>query len=197
MTFIRLLLVLVIVALAQPALAQDEEVSERKWVLNGYVKDLVTFNIVKDNPILGDEVLIDNLVHNRINFKWYPTANFSAVLELRNRLFHGDLVKILPNYSEFIDVNNDFFDLSANVVDRNNVVLHTMIDRLYIQWNKADWEVKLGRQRINWGTNLVWNPNDLFNAYSFFDFDYEERPGADAFENPEVYWFCFQYRIGH
>ena len=26
----------------------------------------------------------------------------------------------------------------------------------------------------------MWNPNDLFNAYSFFDFDYEEKPGSDA-----------------
>lgn len=37
-----------------------------------------------------------------------------------------------------------------------------------------------GRQRINWGINLVWNPNDLFNAFSYMDFDYEERPGSDA-----------------
>ena len=28
--------------------------------------------------------------------------------------------------------------------------------------------------------NLVWNPNDLFNAFSYIDFDYEERPGSDA-----------------
>lgn len=27
---------------------------------------------------------------------------------------------------------------------------------------------------------MVWNPNDIFNAYSFFDFDYIERPGSDA-----------------
>jgi hypothetical protein len=39
----------------------------------------------------------------------------------------------------------------------------------------------LGRQRIAWGTNLVWNPTDLFNPYSVLDFDYEERPGVDAF----------------
>jgi hypothetical protein len=26
----------------------------------------------------------------------------------------------------------------------------------------------------------VWNPNDIFNTYNFFDFDYPERPGADA-----------------
>ena len=37
-----------------------------------------------------------------------------------------------------------------------------------------------GRQRVNWGVNLVWNPNDVFNTFSYFDFDYEERPGTDA-----------------
>ncbi|MEZ4920495.1 MAG: hypothetical protein R2792_15440 [Saprospiraceae bacterium] len=30
------------------------------------------------------------------------------------------------------------------------------------------------------GVALLWNPNDLFNAYNFLDFDYEERPGNDA-----------------
>ena len=38
----------------------------------------------------------------------------------------------------------------------------------------------IGRQRINWGQTFVWNPNDLFNSYSYFDFDYEEKPGSDA-----------------
>ena len=38
----------------------------------------------------------------------------------------------------------------------------------------------VGRQRINWGQNLIWNPNDIFNAYNFFDFNYVERPGSDA-----------------
>jgi hypothetical protein len=26
----------------------------------------------------------------------------------------------------------------------------------------------------------VWNPNDLFNAFDYLDWDYEERPGSDA-----------------
>ena len=33
---------------------------------------------------------------------------------------------------------------------------------------------------VNWGVNLAFNPNDLFNAYSLVDFDYQERPGVDA-----------------
>lgn len=27
---------------------------------------------------------------------------------------------------------------------------------------------------------MAWNPNDWFNTYNYFDFDYEERPGTDA-----------------
>jgi hypothetical protein len=58
--------------------------------------------------------------------------------------------------------------------------LNSTIDRANVEFNKGKWNVRLGRQRINWGINLAWNPNDLFNAYNFVDFDYQERPGTDA-----------------
>lgn len=28
--------------------------------------------------------------------------------------------------------------------------------------------------------NNAWNPNDVFNGYNMFDFDYEERAGVDG-----------------
>ena len=59
-------------------------------------------------------------------------------------------------------------------------MLHSVFDRLYVNYATEKWDVRLGRQRINWGLNLIWNPNDLFNALNFLDFDYEERPGTDA-----------------
>jgi hypothetical protein len=65
-------------------------------------------------------------------------------------------------------------------VDEQTLVVHSVIDRLQLQYAKNNWDVRLGRQRINWGINNTWNPNDLFNAYNFLDFDYEERPGTDA-----------------
>ena len=154
--------------------AQDEQ-EERKLAASGYLKDMVTFQFFG-----SDSTYIDNLVHHRLNLVWYPSENLTAKLEFRNRLFTGDLVQALPNYDQLVDVNNDYLDLSVFPVNRRKVKLHSMIDRGFVQWNKNDWEVTLGRQRLNWGMNLVWNPNDLFNNYSFFDFDYEERPGSDA-----------------
>jgi hypothetical protein len=47
-----------------------------------------------------------------------------------------------------------------------------------MNYNKL--QIRIGRQRINWGQTFVWNPNDIFNAYSYYDFDYVERPGSDA-----------------
>jgi len=58
--------------------------------------------------------------------------------------------------------------------------LNTTIDRLWFQATTGKLVTTVGRQRINWGQNLVWNPNDIFNVYSYFDFDYAERPGSDA-----------------
>ncbi len=49
-----------------------------------------------------------------------------------------------------------------------------------MKWTRDKFELTIGRQRINWGTNLVWNPNDIFNAFNYFDFNYIERPGSDA-----------------
>lgn len=151
-----------------------QESEEKKLVFKGYLKNMGSFNY------FNNDLWIEDLTHNRLNLAWYPNKNFSAFVEFRNRLLIGDFVSDIPNYNQIIDSNNDFFDLSANLIDSKSALLNVMADRAYIQWNKNDWEIKIGRQRINWGVNLAWNPNDWFNAYSFFDFDYEERPGSDA-----------------
>ena len=60
------------------------------------------------------------------------------------------------------------------------MILATSVDRLNLEYHRGAFSATLGRQRINWGQSFAWNPNDIFNAYSFFDFDYEEKPGSDA-----------------
>ena len=163
--------------------AQDDY-KDPKWAFRGYLKNMSTFSW---SPYLGDTLWYDNLTHNRLNLAWYPTENISFYVEMRNQLFTGASVKNVPGYGELVNNNDSFFNLkgdvfafSWNAIDNENAVLNLMIDRFFLQWAKNNWEVKLGRQRINWGVNVAWNPNDWFNAYSFFDFDYEERPGSDA-----------------
>ena len=178
-------LVYIITFLYFPVLIFAQEEKPKNWTLDGYVKTLQTVIINNiEVPQLGFDTtlfLVDNLVHNRLNFKWFMNENWTFKADLRTRLFYGELVKNTPNYGELVgDANNDFMDLSLLLVDQPSFVAHTMLDRLYFEYVKDNWEIRFGRQRINWGINTVWNPNDIFNAFSFTDFDYEERPGSDA-----------------
>jgi hypothetical protein len=156
-------------------------VQESKITLNGYVKDLQMYYSPEIFlPGAPPDDLWSNTLHNRLNFKWYTSSKLTTVVEVRNRLIFGNLVKDFPIYKSTVDVDNGLVDLSWTLAQDNSWFLHSMIDRAYLDYSSGKWQVKLGRQRVNWGVNLVWNPNDIFNSFSYFDFDYEEKPGTDA-----------------
>ncbi|MDA3927488.1 MAG: hypothetical protein PF541_00920 [Prolixibacteraceae bacterium] len=152
--------------------------------IDGYVKDMQGIYIFeKAIPSMnGEEIntLSYNLVHNRLNFKLYPTNNLTLTLELRSRVFSGKLLEQIPGYASIVASDNGLIDLSWNLVEEDKYFINTAIDRIYIDYTIGNFQLRAGRQRINWGINLVWNPNDIFNAFSYIDFDYEERPGSDA-----------------
>ncbi len=122
----------------------------------------------------------ENLLHNRLNFKCFISDNLTFAAEFRNRLFTGDMVRIGDYYSGLIGKDEGFLDMSWNLCSEMSFLVNTTVDRLWIDFNFHRFQLTAGRQRINWGQTFVWNPNDVFNAYSFFDFDYVERPGSDA-----------------
>jgi hypothetical protein len=155
----------------------SQEKKPKNWELSGYVKQLQSTIFIEDE----EDYLLDYLLHNRLNYEWRPGNAWTFSAELRTRLFLGDQIKLTDDYADLIDEgSNDFADLSLRLIDRRDYLLHSYFDRFYLEYAKDDLEIRVGRQRINWGINTVWNPNDLFNAFSFVDFDYEERPGSDA-----------------
>lgn len=129
---------------------------------------------------LSGPILFENLLHNRLNFKGYLNDNLTFAAEFRNRLFTGDMVRSNSNYSEITGIDPGLIDMSWNLISKPSFFFNTTIDRLWFDLNYGKIQARIGRQRINWGQALVWNPNDIFNTYSFFDFDYIERPGSDA-----------------
>ncbi|WP_319590604.1 hypothetical protein [uncultured Draconibacterium sp.] len=150
----------------------------------GYVKDLgMYYHPVEPIPISTDkslDYLFLNEIHNRLNFRWYASDKLTFALEARNRIYMGQMIREFPNYEDFVDADNGYLDMGTVLFSADSWFLHTMLDRAWIDYTSGKLQVRLGRQRINWGTNLVWNPNDVFNTFSYFDFDYEERPGTDG-----------------
>lgn len=158
--------------------AQDSTAvkKEKKWTLNGYVKDVQSVFFAD----IEKDWLINNLIHNRINFKGYISNSITTAIEVRNRFFYGDFVKYIPGYSGMVNVDDGILKATENLLSEKSYILNFSLDRAWIDYSKEKYQVIAGRQRINWGQTFVWNPNDIFNTYSYFDFDYEEKPGSDA-----------------
>jgi hypothetical protein len=175
-----LVAVLLITCLTETSWAQDDESADTSYFkehvsFNGYVKDLRA--IVIDQ--LGN-TSSQAWFHNRMNFRYDINSNLTAKLQLRNRLFYGEILKNAPTLGKSLDFDPGSIDMSFNILDKSSVVLNTFVDRMWINYSNEKWDLSIGRQRINWGQNIVWNPNDLFNVLNYADFDYEERPGSDA-----------------
>ena len=164
---------LLLMIMISPAISQEKQ---RTITLDGY---LTTMQSAMFDSLAGP-VVFDNVLHNRLNFKGYINDNITLAAEFRNRLFTGDMARTGASYPEMTGADQGWIDMSWNILNENSFFLNTTADRLWVDFNYDKFQARIGRQRINWGQTFVWNPNDIFNSYSFFDIDYTERPGSDA-----------------
>jgi len=144
---------------------------------DGYVKYLAS---TTKFPLLTTKRLNDQLIHMRLNTHWYPVDALRGELDFRFRAYYGGSVEKIPNFINQIKSHHEFKQLDHVFWHGGKSIGYGQIDRLWLDYSRGNLEVTLGRQRIAWGTALVWNVIDLFNPQSILDFDYEEKPGADA-----------------
>jgi hypothetical protein len=175
--------VLVLAFIAGTALwAGGQSASPGRWQFSGYVKDLQLVNY----DDFHEEWYLNNEINNRLNLKWFPVNGLAVEAGLRTRFLYGNYIQVIqymdPDYVREMDRDPGFFDLTMVIDDADSYVFLTSLDRLNVKYSINQWEFNLGRQRINWGIDFIWTPNDIFNSFSYFDFDYEERPGCDALQ---------------
>ena len=147
-----------------------------KWQWGGYLKNMQVINHL---PAF-EQSTFTTFFHHRLNARWSPNEHWSLGWEQRTRFFIGDDVRLNPLFGGQLEMDPGIVDASWVPWEGKAALLHSRVERLWVAYEQPNWELRIGRQRINWGVHLVWNPNDLFNAFNFLDFDYAERPGADA-----------------
>lgn len=169
-----LLLVLHALLLQSTVIPQS---TDRNWRLNGHLQTLQNVWI----PPGSAKWQTMTVIGNRFDFRWNPGNTFSLHAGIRNNLNFGQMVQqYYPFYAELSTIDQGWVDLTKLWVSDTSFYFYSNIDRLNIKVKKGAFEATVGRQRINWSINLVWTPNDIFNAFNYFDFDYIERPGCDA-----------------
>lgn len=171
----HLLLILTLTLWATTVHAQTDDLR-----ISGYLQAMPVWIDAELPPPFEGDSFWEYRLQNRLNVEWFMTSDLTFNWQMRTRFFAGDLVEDIPFYADAIDTDDGYANLSWMIAEEDTWFLHYIPDRLNLDWSTNDWRLTVGRQRINWGINMVSNPNDLFNIYSFYDFDYPERPGADA-----------------
>jgi len=158
------------------SIAQKQQ-KQRNYTLNGYLEGMGTVWIQD----FDRQWYTQSTIINRLDFRWYPHKNLKVHIGMRNIINYGQMVyDFYPLYHDISVFDYGWVDMTFSVVNDSSVFMFTNIDRANIKYNKGNFETIIGRQRINWGINMVWNPNDIFNTYDYFAFNYIERPGCDA-----------------
>jgi len=148
----------------------------RSWTLNGHLQSLGTV-WVQD---WDGEWQTQTDIKNRLDFRWYP-GDFFIHLGMRNNFSYGMIPSMYYPYMADLAVKDPgYLDMTRLIARDTSYYITTNFDRFLVRYTAGNFQATVGRQRINWGINYVWNPNDIFNTFDYFDFDYVERPGCDA-----------------
>lgn len=165
-----LLGLLALLALGEVEAAGEDSVYSVGGYLSVYQSAAVTDDL--------DSLIAGNLLQGRLNLgATWPWL--SATLGTRSRILYGETAGI-PGFAQALKFDLGVADLSWNIVEEKGLLWNIAFDRAYFEHTSDLWRARVGRQRINWGMALAWNPNDLFNAFDFLDLRYVERPGSDA-----------------
>jgi hypothetical protein len=150
----------------------------QKFTMVGYLSDMQS--VYK----MEERWLWENSLQDRFNLMYYPKDWLTGNLQFRSRIITGSTLGKIPGYSSSLGKDPGWLDMTffsnGSLGDSAGYAMVSTLDRLWLQFSFDKLEIKLGRQRINWGQTFVWNPNDIFNSYSYFEVDYPERPGVDA-----------------
>ena len=167
-----------VLVLLQPALAPA-----------GVPDDIMLRGYVQEEPVLlrsslttagSEEGRFINVLRARENVRWYATNAVTFALEVEAQWLQGGNACGAARAIAPLSSDTPLLDLHAELVDENSTCIEAAVDRLWVDVTHGDIQVTAGRQRIAWGTNLVWNPVDIFNPSPVLAFDSEERVGTDA-----------------
>ena len=111
-----------------PSNSQDEK---NKITVGGYLTSMQSAMF----DSLSGPVTFDNLIHNRLNINGYFGKAISFNVEMRNRLFTGDMARAGSAYSDMIGYDQGVADMSWNLIRENSFFFNTTVDRLWIDLN--------------------------------------------------------------
>jgi hypothetical protein len=163
-------MIMLVAALSVGAPAHAEGLS-----LTGSVKSLFVRSRTANGEAYG-------LSLNRLRFEAKGDIAPGLALDLQydNELLLGSYLDTAEFRALKDRVPQQYWRADANYLERGDVYGRHRLHRAAVTLTRGDVDLKLGRQRIAWGTGRFWSPLDILNPVNPLALEREERVGVDA-----------------
>ena len=172
---LRRFLALLLPFFMTPLLIYPARASSASLNLSGSYKSLLTVG-----ETLSKEDYWSDLNRLRLEIDVKPMDTILIKTVYDNEAIVGTILKTgefaLAKEAE----ENTLFDLNREIADHQDLFWRHSLYRLYLTYSKRELNLTVGRQRVAWGQDRIWNPTDLFNPVSPLRLEREQRTGVDA-----------------
>jgi len=107
-------------------------------------------------------------------------GNFRFHLAYDHEVLWGGLVADPVVAAALHQPDPTWINASAPIVQRSHINWRHTLYRGWVEYDAASINLKLGRQRIAWGSGRIWNPTDRFNPVQPTALEPEQKLGVDA-----------------
>lgn len=142
---------------------------------SGYYKNL----LVDSKTWAGESFTLD-INRLRLALNGSIAAQVRLDLQYDNEVLLGSFLRT-SQFREAKDVPPpQYWRLEANYRERPGLYGLHRLYRASVNVSAGDTDVRLGRQRVAWGTGRFWSPLDVLNPLNPTALEREERMGVDA-----------------
>jgi hypothetical protein len=158
-------------AALSPAAAQDMP------ALSGYYKNLL---IRSDTVFPAGQSYALDLNRLRLEVKGKFAEATALDLQYDNEVLLGSYLR-----TEQFRIQKDqrppqYWDAESNYAESRSYYGRHRLYRAAVTFSSGNADLRIGRQRIAWGTGRFWSPLDILNPFSPIALEREERIGVDA-----------------
>lgn len=140
--------------------------------LSGSVKSL----LLRSRTLDGEDYTL-SLNRARLALQGEVASGVSLDLQYDQELLLGSYLDTAAFRAAKDAPSPQYWRLEANTLERDDVYANQRLYRASVTLQRGPIDLKIGRQRIAWGTGRFWSPLDVLNPVNPLAIEREERLG--------------------
>jgi hypothetical protein len=159
------------------AAADEAESVPPAWKLSGYYKNLLT----RSRTVFpAGEPYTADLNRLRLKIEGKPAANLAIDLQYDNEVLLGSYLRTAQFRLQKALPPPTYWSAQDTYADRSGFHGQHRLYRAALTWSQGTTDVRIGRQRVAWGTGRFFSPLEILKPVNPITLERGERIGVDA-----------------